>query len=68
MADIKRINDIISSKGLKKSFIAEQIGVSINGITRKLDGRSEFKAGEIVELCRVLGITDPREKVDIFLR
>lgn len=68
MADIVRINQIIKDRGLKKAYIAEQLGISINGITNKLNGRSEFKAGEVAKICEVLSINDPQDKIDIFLR
>lgn len=56
----------IQAKGLKKAFLAEQIGLTPAGFCNCLNNRAEFKASQISALCDLLGITDLAEKEAIF--
>lgn len=56
----------IKESGLMKKFIAEQLKITPNGLTAKLQGRRDFKSKEILVMCDLLHITDLQEKDDIF--
>ena len=56
----------IADSGLKKGFIAKELGMATHSLANKITGRTEFVASEIKDLCVVLNITDLKEKNNIF--
>lgn len=66
MTDIKKLNDIIKESGLKKTYIAEQLGISKASFSAKVNGKGEFNVREVIVLCKILGIRSLQEKEDIF--
>ena len=66
MTNTKLLRNIISSKGLKYGYIAEQLNISHQSLIRKIENKTEFKAGEIKKLCELLEINDYEEKESIF--
>ena len=57
MTDTKRLNDFIDAVGLKKSYIAKVMGLSVKGLWMKITNRTDFKSGEIKKLSELLGMT-----------
>lgn len=51
------INSIINQKGLKKRFVAEQIGMSLQQFSDTLNGRRNLKPDEIPAIAQVLEVT-----------
>lgn len=66
MVDTKKIRDIINKKGLKYSYIAKELGLTTYGLQLKIDGKTEFKASEILEFSKILGIQDLKYRETIF--
>lgn len=66
MTDTKELQRIIEESGLKKCFIASKLGLTVYGLQKKVENRSQFKAEEIKILCDVLKITSLRERERIF--
>ena len=66
MTDTKRLNEIIKASGFKKKALAERVGLSPLGLANKVNGKTEFKSGEIKKLAAALGITDPQDICEIF--
>ena len=66
MTNVKLLNEKIKRSGLKKSYIAAQIGVAPNTLSSLLHNKAEFKARQISIICRVLDIKDPAEIRAIF--
>ena len=66
MTDTKELQRIIEESGLKKSFIASKLGLTVYGLQKKVENRSQFKAEEIKILCEILRITSLRERERIF--
>lgn len=64
MTDTARLRQKISELGMKYNYIAKKLGLSPNGLLKKVENRSEFKASEIQKLCVILGINS-REEVDL---
>lgn len=54
---ISNINSLINEKGLKKCFVAEQIGMSLQQFSDTLNGRRILKPDEIPAIAKVLGVT-----------
>lgn len=56
MINLLKLTDTIDKKGMKRTFIAKEVGMSIQTLSLKLQGQSEFKISELQKLCNLLGI------------
>lgn len=54
--DYEALNRIIDESGLKRSYIAEAIGMSSVAFANRIHGRIRWKADEVAALCKVLNI------------
>ena len=54
---INHIKQLITDKGLKQKYVAEQMGLSQNDFSNMMNGRKEFKVEYVVPLCKALGIS-----------
>jgi len=57
----------IVSSGHTQKDVAAALGMSENTLTAKINGTSSFTLKEVFALCNFLGITEDREKCEIFL-
>lgn len=57
----------ISDSGLKKKYIAKELGMSSRSFSKKSKGNSDFTGEQITQLCDILSISDNNQKTDIFL-
>ena len=48
-------------KGYTQEGLAKAVGISTNSMSRKLLGTRQFRLGEVVKICEVLDIDDPRD-------
>jgi len=53
---LNNINKAISESGLKKKYLAEKLGIEYETFRKKLNGKSEFKISEIINLTSLLKI------------
>lgn len=67
MANTKKLNDVIQSKGLKLEFVAKSIGISIGSMSNKMNGKTDFKLPEVQKLIKLLGLSI-EEANDIFFK
>lgn len=65
MTNTTLLEQYIENSGYKKSFIAEQLGLTAYGFSLKVNNKSEFKASEMTTLCDLLKI-QARDKEAIF--
>lgn len=65
MTDTVKLRKAIAAKGIKLGFVAEAVGLSCYGLQRKINNKSEFKAGEIAALSELLDLTT-EERDEIF--
>ena len=65
MIKLMELNELITSRGLKKTFLAAQMGISDASLRNKLSGKTGFMWGEIQVLARELHLT-PSQCNDIF--
>ena len=65
MIDLEKLNKIIEQSGYKKSFLAERLGITLNTLSNKLDGKSSFKGEEFIKLTNVLNCSN-QTKFNIF--
>jgi DNA-binding XRE family transcriptional regulator len=56
MGYVVKVNQLIAESGLKKSFIAEKMGIQYDTFRRKLNGDNDFKVNELFNLCKILNI------------
>lgn len=66
MTNSKLLEEKIKQAGLKKAFIAKSLGITPYGFFNKLQNVTEFKAGEIKQLCVLLNIETFDELKAIF--
>ena len=58
----------ITAAGYTQQKLATAVGMSVNSLNAKINGRKTFDADEVIRICNVLGIVNPEEKCEIFLR
>lgn len=67
MVNANLLKGKIISSGHNQKSLAPKVGMSINSLNAKINGRKKFDAEEVIRICDALDITDPQEKCDIFL-
>lgn len=65
MTDLDSLQKAVKKSGLKKSHIADQMGMNPKTLWRKLSGQTEFTLSEADKLGEVLGMNQ-EEKRNIF--
>lgn len=65
MVDTAMLRERIEQSGLKLKYLAEALGITPQGLHKKLSNNSEFKASEIAALAELLGLS-MRERDLIF--
>lgn len=65
MTNTRKLRDEIQSKGLKYTFVAAYLGLTPNGLKKKIENDSEFKASEIKKLYELLELSE-LERSEIF--
>lgn len=58
MTNTELLRKKIEESGLKIRFIAEKIGLTYYGFSKKMNNESEFKVTEVKALCDLLKISD----------
>lgn len=66
MVNSQYLEEVIAASGLKKSFIAAELGISIQTLRKKISGISDFTMREANKLCDLLGVKSLAEKEKIF--
>lgn len=66
MVNTETLEKKIRDQGIKKVFLAEKLGITSFGLSKKINNINEFKASEIQTLCELLNITSLKEKESIF--
>lgn len=60
MMNANKIKAKIVEQGMTQGEVAKMIGISPNSLSRKLSGRRDFTLSEVMSLCTVLEIQDPK--------
>lgn len=60
------LKKLIDESGLKRNFIAKELGLTPYGLKLKTIGKNKFYAEEISKMCELLGIDDLDLKERIF--
>lgn len=67
MINTNKLKGRIIEAGYTQISLAEAVGMSVNALNAKINGRASFNCDEADALCSLLGIESSDEKVDIFL-
>jgi len=62
----EKLVEVVEKSGLKKSFIADKLGITYQGYLNKEKGKSDFTAKEISVMRDLLHMTN-KEVMEIFL-
>ena len=54
---MNNIETLINEKGFKKSFIAKNLGISVESLRKKLKGLVDFKVSELIKLADILNLS-----------
>lgn len=63
--NLRKLKTMIIDRGIKRSAIADAIGCSRYAVYKKLDGKSEFTASELVSLSDFMRLSR-EERDEIF--
>lgn len=66
MVNTEMLNKRIDESGLKRAYIAQELGMTRQSLSYKVNNNSEFLSSEVQGLCKLLGITRLREKEALF--
>ena len=66
MTNSVKLKMIIEASGLKKTYIAEKLGLSYQGYLKKENGTNQFLSSEIKTMKDLLHMSD-EEVMEIFL-
>lgn len=66
MTDSKMLTDLIESRGLKRNYVAKELGLSRTSLYNKINNATPFTVLEITQLCKILEITSLKTKDKIF--
>lgn len=57
MTNCEMLKKVIESKGIKYSYIADQLGITASSLSKKVSGEREFKQNEISRMSRLLKLS-----------
>ena len=66
MTNGKLLKEIAQSKQITLTRIAEAVGLSRQGLFKKIENRSEFKASVVEKISNLLGLTEQQRKAIFF--
>lgn len=68
MVDTQYLEKAITDSGKKKTYLASQMGCSIQSFRLKCQNKYDFTLSQVDILCKELGITKLSEKEKIFFK
>lgn len=54
-----KLKGLMREKGITQTELADKIGMTVQALNAKLNGRSSFTVNEVNKICRVLSIENP---------
>lgn len=67
MVNLDKLNARFVEKRKKKAIVAEKMGISIQALGKKLNGKTKITCDDAEIFIKELDIADYKDKVDIFL-
>lgn len=68
LTNTELLSEEISSSGVTITFIAVRLGITREGLYKKLNGETEFKASEIVAMQDILHLTNKKRDTIFFAK
>lgn len=65
MIDTQALKQAYRNSGLKKAAVADKMGLTVQTLTRKMDGDAEFTVSQAQEIGDIFGL-DPEQQRRIF--
>ena len=65
--DKYRLLSIMAGKGITQTKLSQEIRMSKNSLSEKINGKRKFNSDEIIAICNALAINDNDIKAQIFL-
>lgn len=65
MINTAELNQAMDQSGLKKNAVADRMGMTVQTLTRKLNGEAEFTVMEAQTISDIFGLT-PGKRQQIF--
>ena len=65
MTNKELLEEAIRKSGLKKGYIAQQVGLTPAGLLNCLNNKAEFKVSQVHKLCELLNL-DQDQRTAIF--
>ena len=62
-----KLRQAIDDNGIKLKFICEKLGLSRQGLYKKMNGRSEFTVSETKEIQEILGLSNEERDAIFFV-
>ncbi len=53
---LENIKKLVNESGLKRNYVARVLNMKYDTFRRKLNGETEFKISEVINLCKLLNI------------
>lgn len=66
MTNSKAFLDAVKKTGVKFNFLSTQIGLTPNGLRKKVHNKTEFKASEIQKCTKILALSNKERDVIFF--
>lgn len=65
MTNTKKFRDKVESSGITFTYLAKRLGITREALYKKMKNETEFKASEIMNISKVLRLTE-NERNEIF--
>lgn len=66
MTDTKKLDELITESGFKRSYPHQRLGLTSEGFRKKLINERPFTVPEVETLCEILGIKSIKQMHEIF--
>lgn len=64
---LDKLNGVIAEKGISKTRLAKEFGITLQAMSKKLKGKTKITGEDAIKFCDILGITNAEQKCEIFL-
>lgn len=65
MTDTKKFREKVENSGITFTYLAKKLGITRESLYKKMKNETEFKASEILNISKVLRLTE-NERNEIF--
>lgn len=66
MTNTELLNEVIKKSGLKREWIAEQLGITRAALSLKIKNKNDFKAVEVDRLSKILALPNKQRDAIFF--